>query len=161
MPTPSEHLCLSCGLCCDGSLFWAVPVGRDEDPPVPRDRDGRLRQPCPRFKGACTIYPDRPRHCRAFNCKVLMAVEAGGRDRAWAEAQIAAMRAVLAALDKALPGEDGSIYRRVAEYCEANRSRFREPLFQATERRLLQQIAEYEKLLARFHVPKKDQARGV
>ena len=113
---PPEDLCLSCGLCCDGSLFWAVPLGEGEAAPAPLDADGYLRQPCPCFDGACTIYKDRPAGCRDFTCHVLDAVAAGRRDREWALARIAEMRATLAALDAALPGGDLSLYRRAAEF---------------------------------------------
>ena len=101
---PLEDLCLSCGLCCDGSLFWAVPLEEGQTASVPSDTEGYLRQPCPCFSGACTIYKDRPAGCRDFTCHVLDAVAAEQQDRDWALARIAEMRATLDALDAALPG---------------------------------------------------------
>lgn len=148
-----QHLCLTCGLCCDGSLFWAVPVEAGENPPVPLDAERRLCQPCARFDGACTIYADRPKACRSFDCRVLLALQAGQRNRAWAEGQIAGMRRILAALDAALPGTEPSIYRRAAEFLARHRDRIADPAFQRRHRKLLQTLSAYEKALAAFQIP--------
>jgi hypothetical protein len=148
----TEDLCLSCGLCCDGSLFWAVPVKQGEDVPAPLDADGRLSQPCACFNGACTIYPDRPAACRTFDCRVLQTVQAGRRDNAWAHEQIAGMRRVLAAVDAALPGREPSLYRRAAEFLARHQKELGDPAFQRRHRNVLQCLAAYETALARFHV---------
>ena len=107
---PAQSLCLSCGLCCDGSLFWGVSLEEGEVSPSPTDEAGVLRQPCACFDGACTIYSARPTECRAFTCHVLDAVTEGSRDRDWALAQIAGMRRILAALDDVLPGILDSLF---------------------------------------------------
>lgn len=113
----SEALCLSCGLCCDGSLFWAVELDANEPAP-PAAANHQLPQPCAHHcGGACAIYPSRPGQCRAFVCNVLQAVLDGTRAPAWAEARIEAMRHLLAGLDDALPGE-GALYARAAAYLE-------------------------------------------
>jgi hypothetical protein len=150
-----EDLCLSCGLCCDGSLFWAVPVGQGEGVPVALDAEGRLRQPCACFDGSCSIYAERPAACRAFNCRVLQTVQAGRRDHAWARAQIAGMRRVLATLDAALPGRERSIYRRAAEFLATHQKELPDPAFQRKHRHVLRCLAAYEAALARFHVAPK------
>jgi len=152
MTTPAEDLCLSCGLCCNGSLFWAVPVAEGEDIPVPLDSDGRLRQPCACFNGACTIYANRPAACRSFDCRVLQTVQAGRRDSAWAREQIAEMRRVLAALDAALPGREPSLYRRAAEFLARHQKELRTTAFQRRHRTVLKCLSDYEAALARFHV---------
>lgn len=69
-----SELCLSCGLCCDGSLFQLVKL-------QPGESDPRLRlvpeheafaQPCSCFAaGACAIYEQRPAACRDFRCRLL------------------------------------------------------------------------------------------
>ena len=118
----TQELCRGCGLCCDGSLFWAVEVDAAEALPAPAKThsaaDGQLAQPC-RFHqgGACSIYATRPHQCRAFVCDVLSAVQEGTRDLAWGRARIEAMRHLLAGLDDALPGE-GALYGRAAAYLE-------------------------------------------
>ena len=155
--TSTEDLCLSCGLCCDGSLFWAVPTERGESVPAPLDADGRLRQPCACFNGTCTIYASRPAACRTFDCRVLQTVQAGRRDIPWARAQIAGMRRVLAALDAALPGREPSLYRRAAEFLAAHREELPDPAFQRRHRKVLRCLAAYEAALARFHVARRGQ----
>lgn len=156
----TEDLCLSCGLCCDGSLFWAVPVARGEDVPATLDAEGRLRQPCACFEGRCTIYPDRPASCRSFDCRVLQTVRAGRRDHAWALRQIAGMRRVLAAVDAALPGSEPSIYRRAAEFLARHQEELDDPAFQTKHRTLLRSLAAYEAALARFHVARQKSGAG-
>ncbi|MEZ5722899.1 MAG: hypothetical protein R3D59_15855 [Paracoccaceae bacterium] len=102
-------LCLSCGLCCDGSLFWAVEIDGADAVPEGAAPGGRLAQPCSfHAGGACGIYATRPGQCRAFVCDVLGAVLDGSRDRAWAHTRIEAMRHLLAGLDDALPGQERS-----------------------------------------------------
>lgn len=152
MTSRSEDLCLSCGLCCDGSLFWAVPVDPDEDAPAPLDANGWLRQPCACFDGACTVYGSRPSECRTFDCRVLQTVQAGRRDDAWAREQIAGMRRVLAALEAALPGREPSLYRRAAEFLARHRKNLDDPAFQRSHGTVLRCLAAYDKALARFHV---------
>lgn len=117
-PGPAQDLCLSCGLCCDGSLFWAVELDAPDDVPHGAEPGGQLPQPCAfHCDGACQIYATRPGQCRAFVCKVLEAVQGGSRNAAWGRARIEAMRHLLAGLDDALPGE-GALYRRAAAYLE-------------------------------------------
>jgi hypothetical protein len=77
-------LCLACGLCCDGTLFYGVPVSEDEAKALA----GRVRidaacsqllQGCVALGGdlRCSVYEDRPQACRRFRCTVLRALEAG------------------------------------------------------------------------------------
>ena len=150
-----QDLCISCGLCCDGSLFWAVPVGPEEVVPVPLDPERRLRQPCPRFDGRCTVYAERPAGCRSFDCRVLQTLRAGLRDRAWADGEIAQMRRVLAELHTLLPGREPSIYRRAADFLARHGREIGTPAFQRRHRRLLRCLSAYEAALARFHVAEK------
>lgn len=142
-------LCLSCGLCCDGSLFWAVPVATDDDAPVTRDAKGMLRQPCACFNGKCTIYANRPNKCRDFDCGV---VQAGTQEIPWARTQIKEMRRLIAALDAVLPDTDRSIYRRAAEFLEQHRDNLYDPEFKTQYDAALRALAEYEATLRNFHV---------
>lgn len=82
--TPSEQLCLSCGMCCDGTLFDGVQLDPGEDAHklkalglpviIPRARRpiARFSQPCAALCQDCTcqIYRHRPKQCRTFECKV-------------------------------------------------------------------------------------------
>jgi uncharacterized protein len=82
-----EKLCPACGLCCNGVLFGDVELQRGDDPKHLRElgltlfQKGRKKcfhQPCSCFDGSrCRIYEDRPHYCRAFECRLLMRVEAG------------------------------------------------------------------------------------
>ncbi len=147
---PLEDLCLSCGLCCDGSLFWAVPLEEGQTASVPSDTEGYLRQPCPCFSGACTIYKDRPAGCRDFTCHVLDAVAAEQQDRDWALARIAEMRATLEALDAALPGGDPSLYRRAAEFLAEQDAASEDPAVRDRRADVRKAITDYEAALKSF-----------
>lgn len=95
MASPAEDLCLSCGLCCDGSVFDAVSM-HDDDAPVldgllgvetrvapgaPAGQGGVrfFRQACAQLgaDGACGCYAVRPVMCRRFTCKLQRRLEAG------------------------------------------------------------------------------------
>ena len=78
-------LCKACGLCCTGHLFvWAKLRPAELDPAEalgltvfrsdPRQRG--FSQPCPVWRGQCTIYdsPHYPHVCRAYQCKLLKEV---------------------------------------------------------------------------------------
>ena len=78
-------LCKACGLCCTGHLFaWAKlrPVELDPAEALgmrvfrtdPTQRG--FSQPCPLWKGKCTIYTSShyPHACRAYQCKLLKEV---------------------------------------------------------------------------------------
>lgn len=80
----SSNLCLSCLLCCNGTLIGFVQVEKEEIPPlegsmeIEKDSngDGIFLQACDNLcDDGCTIYDKRPKQCRSFNCKLLKSVE--------------------------------------------------------------------------------------
>ena len=80
----SSNLCLSCLLCCDGTLIGFVQLEKEEIPPlkglldIEEDSNGSgvFLHPCKNLcANGCTIYDDRPSQCRAFNCGLLKSVE--------------------------------------------------------------------------------------
>jgi len=87
----SEDLCLSCGLCCDGTLYDFVMLEPGDDAlrlqqlglrvKVSRGRTPvtRFPQPCAALcqDRTCRIYRDRPRQCQEFECGVLKDAKAG------------------------------------------------------------------------------------
>jgi hypothetical protein len=89
--TPAEKLCLTCGLCCDGTLFNHVKLGPRDDAkklkalglPVSVTRAAtpiaHFPQPCAALCAdrTCRVYADRPAQCRTFECGVFQAAEAG------------------------------------------------------------------------------------
>lgn len=84
-----DQLCLSCGLCCDGTLFRDVELQPGDDAaklgalglPIPRSalRAPRFAQPCAALCAdlRCRVYADRPARCRQFECAVFKAVASG------------------------------------------------------------------------------------
>jgi Fe-S-cluster containining protein len=82
-----SQLCPACGLCCNGVLFGDVELQRDDDAKILTQlhldlfRKGRktaFSQPCSCFDGKlCSIYTDRPKQCRAFECGLIKRVSAG------------------------------------------------------------------------------------
>ena len=151
MPTDGQNLCLSCGLCCDGTLYTNVPVGAAEPVEAFRavgvriapDRDGKGRYklplPCLRFEnGRCRTYGCRPAACSSFRCRLLRRVEAG--EMALHEAQGIVQlarerrRRFRRLLDRHFPELAGGplvrairiVGRRMAGMNESRRRRFRE-----------------------------------
>jgi hypothetical protein len=77
------HLCLTCGLCCDGTMFENVEVTPEEAARLEgrvnlsADRT-KLVQGCRALEGCkCGVYEDRPAKCRSFSCFLLASLEAG------------------------------------------------------------------------------------
>lgn len=89
--TPGEQLCLSCGLCCDGTLFDLVKLEGGDDAvklkalglPVTTSRGktpvARFPQPCSALceDRTCRLYAARPWQCRTFECGVFKDAKAG------------------------------------------------------------------------------------
>ena len=100
--TPSEQLCLACGLCCDGTLFDGVQLEPGDDAPrlkslgLPvafsrgRKPVARFPQPCRALctDRTCRLYADRPHQCRIFECGVFKEMQAGCTDLAAALRQV-------------------------------------------------------------------------
>jgi hypothetical protein len=85
MMSTAEKLCVSCGLCCNGVIFADVQLQRGDDAMGLR-KSGLLKgnnakkfsQPCAMHDGCrCTIYKERPRYCREFECLLFQNVKEG------------------------------------------------------------------------------------
>ena len=83
-----DQLCPNCGLCCDSTLFADVELRAGDNAKriqklgLELFKKTRMKQafsqPCACFDGKlCTIYHDRPKRCRLFECGLLRRVEAG------------------------------------------------------------------------------------
>lgn len=80
----ANTLCKSCGLCCTGHLFIWTKLRSVELKSVealgvkvfrsPGERG--FNQPCPLWKGICTIYTTAayPHFCQTYKCKLLKAL---------------------------------------------------------------------------------------
>ena len=76
----ANRLCMSCGMCCDGTMFDHANVVPDEKQQVMsaglivNEKLGKLsfEQPC-RFycHNLCSIYEQRPAVCISYRCKLL------------------------------------------------------------------------------------------
>ncbi len=83
----ASRLCVTCGMCCDGTLFHIVRM-------QPSDSVGALNvlglklkkkkgqncieQPCSMLKQQqCSIYAGRPERCRLFECELLKRLAEG------------------------------------------------------------------------------------
>jgi hypothetical protein len=105
-----EALCLSCGLCCDGTLFTHVAL---------TDEEGKrlglkvLRQPCPSLGAGCrcAVYAQRPKGCARFVCMLGRAHEDGEVSLDDAVALVREAQALRDALDVLVPGPGASIPR--------------------------------------------------
>ena len=78
----SGNICLSCGLCCDGTLIGFVQLEKEEVSRVTKFMDvdvthcnGIFLQPCDKYCDGCTIYANRPNQCASFNCDLLKSIE--------------------------------------------------------------------------------------
>jgi uncharacterized protein len=81
----SQSLCLTCGLCCDGTFLSGVPLKPDDELTplkavginIVSDNDlTLLKLPCAAHKNCtCTVYPNRPQVCRTYRCELLKRFE--------------------------------------------------------------------------------------
>lgn len=77
------NICLSCGLCCDGTLVGFVQLDNEELSPVKQLMDieqtgenGLFFLPCNELGcNGCNIYSQRPKACSNFECGVLKSFE--------------------------------------------------------------------------------------
>ena len=91
MVSPSQSLCLTCGLCCAGPIFPSVQLEpEDEIAPlmaagiaIYSENDANMfKQPCPAHKNcSCTVYENRPKNCRSYKCELLKRFERGDMSR--------------------------------------------------------------------------------
>jgi uncharacterized protein len=87
MGSSSQSLCLACGLCCDGTLFARTGLRSADEANAARavglnvvlhGERNVLLQPCSAYRDcACTVYANRPRNCRKFQCELLKNLERG------------------------------------------------------------------------------------
>jgi len=78
----SSNICLSCGMCCDGTLIGFVQLEQKEVPALREimeieegHNENIFLQPCDKYCNGCTIYPERPASCRKFKCGLLEGLE--------------------------------------------------------------------------------------
>lgn len=80
--TGEQEVCISCGICCDGTLYSKANLYPGEKGTLPekmeqsyfRTEKGEFfKLPCSYFSGKCTIYHmKKAKVCSGFKCKLLM-----------------------------------------------------------------------------------------
>jgi hypothetical protein len=80
-PKSEQNICVSCGMCCDGTLFLHACLNPDEIGNLPEKieqnvfteaENNYFRLPCLYFIGKCSIYNQkRADVCPAFRCQLL------------------------------------------------------------------------------------------
>jgi len=86
------RLCPECALCCNGVLFADVRLLQKDCLLVLEEAGLKLNrvrgrivfdQPCACLEGClCSVYENRPSHCRGFNCHTLKQAQSGQINRA-------------------------------------------------------------------------------
>ena len=115
-PPDGSHLCLACGLCCQGLLHdWAqlepgetAAAERLGLPTFAHPQGPGFTLPCPRHReGRCTVYDERPSPCSGFRCKLLRRYLAG--EVAWEESllRIEQVKQLVAAIRRRTAGGEG------------------------------------------------------
>lgn len=76
--TEVSKLCISCGMCCDGSLFKHAHLFDQDDIVLAQSlnlsvvKNEGFKLPCKYFDGCCTIWTSqKPKICDKFFCKPL------------------------------------------------------------------------------------------
>ena len=82
-----QQICITCGFCCDGTLFEHAVLEKGEKGNLPtkieqryfkRDDHEYFKLPCSYFDGKCSIYNQKKAHiCSSFRCQLLRNFEAG------------------------------------------------------------------------------------
>lgn len=125
--SPANLLCKSCGLCCTGHLFiWTKLRSPELDAiqslgvNVLREPGQRgFNQPCPLWKGLCTIYesPQYPRFCRTYKCKLLKQVLDEVPPLPSALTTVRRTKSLIHTLDRVLPESPSPNFRERLTAC--------------------------------------------
>jgi hypothetical protein len=86
-PFSEQQICVTCGFCCDSTLFVHAYLKPGEKGTLPLEMektyikikdDEFFKQPCSYFDEKCTIYNQKKAHiCGAFRCQLLKNFESG------------------------------------------------------------------------------------
>jgi len=121
-------LCQSCGLCCQGQLYswvsllpeeisvaktWSIEI-------VTRENSVGFRQPCACFqKMRCSVYPQRPRTCVEYRCRLLQDLRINGVSLPDATRIVSQARELFHKIEALLPeSSNKGIWQRISERWE-------------------------------------------
>jgi hypothetical protein len=93
-PQEEQEICITCGFCCDGTLFNKAVLKPGERGNLPEKIEKRCSKvddeeffllPCTYFSGKCNIYDQKkPIVCSKFRCQLLKKFSAGAITQAQA-----------------------------------------------------------------------------
>lgn len=82
-----SEICISCGMCCDGTLFETATIKNLKDAKlaksigltiVQKNKKQHFKLPCHHFNRCCTVYDQpRPHTCSNFFCKPIKKLKNG------------------------------------------------------------------------------------
>ena len=107
-----SDLCTNCGYCCSRLFFTWVELAEDEQAsPPPRiqmnaksDKKLGFTLPCPALQDCkCTVYEQRPKACRVFECDLLKDLKEGRTNLETAQEVVAETKRLVAWLGQELP----------------------------------------------------------
>jgi len=80
-PEEEQRICVTCGFCCDGTLFLRACLNPGERGNLPEKMESQsfmdkgkeyFTQPCLYFSGKCTIYDSKKADvCSSYRCQLL------------------------------------------------------------------------------------------
>jgi len=80
-PIDEQKICVTCGMCCDGTLFWHATLQPGEKGSLPEKierkyrkegKDESFKLPCLYFNEKCTIYDQKKAEvCSSYRCQLL------------------------------------------------------------------------------------------
>lgn len=124
-PKQEQNICLTCGLCCDGTLFFNAVLKKGEKGNLPqkmeeayvKNKNGEFFElPCAYFNGKCSIYDKKKAHvCSSFRCNLLKeySSDSVNKEDALSIVQNAQkLREEVLALSESLFGKEEKLYFR-------------------------------------------------
>lgn len=159
----SSKLCISCGLCCNGTFIGFVQVHQSELSTIRKvmkieeaDGKGFFLHPCSKLKSAgCSIYFQRPIECGKFKCQLLNAVENKKLDLNLAIEVTNAVkqkRATISKLLETLPLElqSDSFYFKMAELKNLSHKKKSSFSSSANYLELIRELKALDKLISKY-----------
>lgn len=157
----SGNICLSCGLCCDGTVIGFVELGGEELPALRELLDiedvngkGFFLQPCKNYCNGCNIYSKRPKQCTNFKCGLLKSIEQKELDFDSAIEMINVIKQKRIAIEKKitilqLELESQSFYFKMEEVKKMLQKNKSESSLKQNHLELLSDIKQLDRLLAK------------
>ena len=164
MINKEQELCVSCGFCCDGTLFLTAN-SKDVNELLHEmksvERKGKhcgFELPCKYFDKLCTVYDQkRPKICGAFKCKLLKNAIDGEVSYEYAHSLIQKVKQQQKRLWTLIPNSRGHVSLKKAwqSFAETNEEHWDSKAFKKQNGALLMEWAIYQKRLREFYIKRK------